>query len=222
MDTNKVRRARRLWRAALTLALASVFWFVAAQPVAAQGVVHVEEDWELVVGTPEPATAAPQVTCIMSPFGHLDSLHAVLDLNHHDLPESSPGGVQLQIYDGEFPLASKVKVTDGAALHETGETITWTQRMRIVEGNVSFEIVNGQSSSWGGFGEGDDLKLSHPMSLTAFGAYSPDVSAANSGVSYAANRVQSLTLKRVRWYTANTLLAEDNTPRVVYSQGQSE
>ena len=43
---------------------------IAADPV----VVQVEEDWELVIATPEAGNTAPQVTCAISPRSQLDSL----------------------------------------------------------------------------------------------------------------------------------------------------
>ena len=39
-------------------------------------VVRVEEDWELVVGTPDANSDAPQVTCVISPTGDVDDVHA--------------------------------------------------------------------------------------------------------------------------------------------------
>ena len=54
----------------------------------AQGVnvQKIEEDWELVVGTPDAAVAAPQVTCTIAPAGNLNGLYAVLELNHRSQP----------------------------------------------------------------------------------------------------------------------------------------
>ena len=48
--------------------------------------------------------------------------------------------------------------------------------------------------------------------------YSPDSSAALSGIGFAANRVVSLVLKKVRVYTDGGTVIEDPTPRVVYER----
>ncbi len=53
--------------------------------------------------------------------------------------------------------------------------------------------------------------------LQAMG-YDPGISAANSGVSFAGNRVQSLTLKKVRVLLSNGQQIEDATARVVHQK----
>jgi hypothetical protein len=46
-----------------------------------------------------------------------------------------------------------------------------------------------------------------------------EVSLDNSGVPYASNRVTSLTLKAVRWYSASGVLLQQNTtPQAVHPQ----
>ncbi len=48
--------------------------------------------------------------------------------------------------------------------------------------------------------------------------YTPTVSVENSGIAYAANRVQSLVLKRVRLFVSTGEVLEDTAPRTVHSQ----
>ncbi len=180
-------------------------------------VVRVEEDWELVVGTPDSETDAPQVSCAISPLGNLDSWHAALELNQQSLPTFTAGGVQLQVWQGEVPLSDR-RFPNAAVLAHPGETVCWTQTMQLDEGNLTFEIINGTSTTWGNFGGQGYLKASVATTLSSLGTYSPAVSVENSGVGYAANRVQSLVLKRVRYHMSTGDQIEDTTPRVVHSQ----
>ena len=204
----------------LLLGCAGVAW-AQTEPT----VVHVEEDWELVVGEPDPTTASPQILCVFSPVGHVGSLHSSLQLNHHNtfeldedgLPVFAPGGMQFEVWEGETPLREK-KFPITAVLSTPGEVITWTQSMELESGKLTFEIKNGNSSAWGNFG-GEGYLKPYPVNttLTDLNGYNSDVSVQNSGVSYAANRVQSLTLKRVRYYTSTGEVVEDTTARVVHS-----
>lgn len=182
-------------------------------------VVRVEEDWELVIGTPSQNSDAPQVTCAISPVGNVDALHATFVVNHHDVPAFTAGGLQLQAWNGEDLIASQ-RHPSQAVLNTPGETIRWTQAMSTGSEGLTFEVLNGNSTTWGDFGNDGTLKTIVSTSLTNLNGYSPEVSAKNSGVSYAANRVQSLVLKRVRAYSADGLIGEDTTPRVVFSQNE--
>ena len=54
--------------------------------------------------------------------------------------------------------------------------------------------------------------------LTDLNSYCPNVSVANSGVTFAANRVRSLKLRTVRGYSdSGELLVEDTHPVVVFA-----
>jgi hypothetical protein len=170
-------------------------------------IVRVEEDWELVVGTPDIDSDAPQVTCVISPTGSVGSLYAAFDLNHQTLPSFVAGGLQLQTWDGETALGHRKFPVD-AVITEPGETIRWTQSIEVVEGGVIFEITNGSSTAWGEFGAA--------TTLGRLNAYDPAVSVANSGVGYGGNRVESLVLRRVRLVTSEGEILEDTTPRVVH------
>ncbi len=177
-------------------------------------VVEVEEQWELVVGTPDPDSDAPQLVCVISPVGHVQGLHAVFELNQQSLPQPSAGGLQLQLWNGEAPLG-QVGAGAGALLAQTGEVVRWTQRMRLEDGRLEFEVLSGSSSTWGTFGDGQ-LKLSVPTGLTSLDGYSPDVTIENSGASYAANRVNALVLKRIQRRTADGQVLVDDVERVLH------
>lgn len=182
-----------------------------------QAIVRVEEDWELVIGEPDPDSVAPQVTCVISPTGHLNGLYAALELNQQSLPDFAPGGLQLQVWNGEQPLSAR-GFPSPSVLFEAGETVRWTQSLELVGDGLQVEIINGSSTTWGSFGGQGYLKATVSTPLTDLNAYDPAVSAADSVVSYAGNRVQSLVLKRVRVITAAGDEFEDTNPRVVYPQ----
>ncbi len=103
-------------------------------------------------------------------------------------------------------------------LNQNDETITWTQKMNVDQGNLTFSIVNGHSETWGDFGGGNELVLTVGTSLDNLNAYNPDISVHNSGIGYASNRVKSLALKRVRVMTASGDTVEDSTERVVFQR----
>ena len=180
-------------------------------------IVRVEEDWELVIGEPDPNSDAPQVTSVISPLGNVASSHAALELNAQSLPTFVPGGLQLQVWEGETPLSYR-GYPNSAILAQAGETIRWTQSVELSGESLCFEITDGSSATWGSFGGQGYLKASISTALTNLNAYNPTVSATNSGVGYAANRVQSLVLKRIRVFTSEGEQFEDTTPRVVHPQ----
>jgi hypothetical protein len=181
----------------------------------AADVAKVEEDWELVLNGPSPAITAPQVTCTMTPLGHLNGVYAALEINHGTLPDFTPGGLQLQVWSGEEWLT--VRDYADSALNVDDDTVRWTQRMSLGAGKLTFQVVNGSSTTWGAFATSGNFKLSLLSLLTNLNSYSPDLSVNNSGIGFGSQRVASLTLKRVRYYdSSGNLLSEDTTPRVVH------
>jgi hypothetical protein len=207
----RTRRASRLVASATAIVALVLFMHVAP----GADIVRVEEDWKLVVGEPDTATVSPQVTCTMSPVGNLDSHYAVFDVNLRNFPSYEAGGVQLQLWSGGDTVNS-VRSNTGVALETAGETITWTQRMTLADGNLSFAIVDGNSTTWGSFGTGSSILLATSSELENLNSYNPAVSVANSGVGYGSNRVGSLLRTAIRVYSAAGLEAQDNSPYVVY------
>ena len=182
-----------------------------------QSIVRVEEDWELVVGSPDASSDAPQITCVISPAGNLQGLHAALEINAQTLPVYASGGLQLQVWEGERALGER-KFPNGAVFSTEGETVRWTQSMELSGGNLVFEVLAGSSTTWGAFGGQGYLKATVASALANLNGYSPAVSAGNSAVGYAGNRVRSLVLKRVRVFTSTGEEIEHATDRVVHSQ----
>jgi len=79
----------RAWPLLTAMSLAAIP-ILTGSALAEDTIVRVEEDWELVVATPDAASDAPQVTCTISPTGNLDGIHAVLELNQQSLPAYVP------------------------------------------------------------------------------------------------------------------------------------
>lgn len=212
--------AQSSWRQ-LTLILAGTIWILhAVLPAAAVAqadlnIVRVEEDWELVVADADPALAAPQVTCSISPSGGIDGVHAAIELNYRSQPSFAAGGLQLQVWNGDQLIVAR-SYTNNSPLANASEQIRWTQSLTLTGSNVVFEVINGSSTTWGVFGGQGYLKATIQSTLPNLNGYHPNVSVEQSGVAYAGNRVQSLTLKEVRLITASGTILRDSTPRVVH------
>jgi hypothetical protein len=142
---------------------------------------QVEEDWQLVIGTPDVIGVGPQITTSMSPVSDDSTPFAAFDLNYREYPNFQTGGMQIQVWSGDNVLSTS---SHGSNQFTTaGETVTWTQRMSIASGgNVTYQIVNGQSTTWGEFPRNQtNLTVTFPTSSSDLSAYSPDTSVSNSG-----------------------------------------
>lgn len=212
-----VRRARAQtrWLLAGSLGFALFSQQAFAEESGGGKVVAIEEDWELIVKEPDDETQAPQVTCIISPDD--GSLFAAFNLNHKSFPEYDPGGLHLQLWNGEVPLGSAA-FPDDSSLRTNNEVVTWTTRMEVKEGQLRFEIVAGSSNTWGTFGGTGTLKAAISSSAENLNQYDPANSVGNSGIGYASNRVTSLKLKGVRKILHSGDVVEDNSSRTVYPQ----
>ena len=164
-------------------------------------VIQIEEHWELEVGGPDVARSAPQVTMIMSPSDSVDEDFFAFTINHSSFPDYSAGGYQLQRWHGgECQQSFHGMKTN--PLESDGEVITWVQKLTINGGNLKFQVINGQSSSWNQFG-GEGFAIVIPTDLNRLNGYRPAISLEQSGIGYAGNRVSSLVLQKLRWITAD-------------------
>ena len=163
-------------------------------------IVSIEEHWQLSVGKPTPERSSPQASMVMSPSLDLSGTFYIFTLNHKSLPDFSAGGMQVQEWEEEN-LRDIHNGPQAGALTEEEETITWTQRMTVQDGLLSFEIVDGSSQTWSSFGGEGYLKLSAPTTLDNLNQYRVFNSLSESEVGYAGNRVESLVLRRLRWVT---------------------
>lgn len=178
-------------------------------------IVKVEEDWELRVGTPDSNSIAPQVTSVLSPTGNYTSLYGTFDVNHRSYPSFSGGGLQLQLWDTDATIAAQDSNCN-CVMSTASDTVSWTQSMSLANGQLVLQVTNGSSSTWGSFGNGNTIQLSTASNLSNLNGYDPEFSVNNSGVGYAANRVQTLVLKEVRLITDNGEVLKDSSPRVVF------
>jgi hypothetical protein len=179
-----------------------------------QAIDRVEEDWQLVVEQPDIEAVGPQITTAMSPVADGSTPFVAFDLNYSEYPSFQPGGMQLQVWSG---TQLGMTASEGTAQFNTpGETVTWTQRMGLSGGTVEYQVLNGQSTTWGQFGQsGGNLDVNFATSLADLSSYSPDTSRANSGVTWQSNHVTSLTIVQVRYYSNGSLIRTDSTPRAI-------
>jgi hypothetical protein len=178
-------------------------------------VVHVEEDWQLLLGEPDSNSVGPQVAVTMSPFGDLNDTFFTLEINHRSAPYWTPGGLTIHHWCGDWRLESLDR-TDRTVMTTNGETVTWTQSLDTSNGQLTFQVKNGSSSTWGNFGRSGHFKLSTGWGVMNLNSYSPLVSVAQSGIAYAGNRVQSLKLVQTRLTLSDGTVVTDNTVRVAH------
>lgn len=198
------------------LAVAIAFALCASASAADPTIVRIEEDWEVVIGTPDPTAHAPQIIQAMSSTNRLADVHCVFEMNHKTQPDYVPGFIQLQCWSGDTLLGYGTSSKTGL-LQTSGEVIRYTVSMELKSGCVDFRIKNGSSATWGSFGSQGYLRCRIPTTQLYFPNYSPDFSVANSKITYAAHCVQKLSQKEVRYYDVlGLLVSKDTTERVAH------
>lgn len=186
---------------------------------------RIEEDWEVLIGEPNPDEEAPQIINVFSPevtsdgdgVSYPEGEFAVFELNHRTQPDYQDGGMQLQHWTGTQldEVQSWTDERDSCLLSTTGEVITYTLRMSLYDSRLHFSVRNGQSDTWGSFG-GESLRLVSDTSLPNLNGYSTANSTANSRIGFASYRVTRFVLKQVRYYSNGQLVQTDDTDRVVH------
>lgn len=162
-------------------------------------ILRVEEDWELVVATPNPLQNSPQISTWMSPGDSLEVQHFGANFNHAQKDDYLGGGFQTRAYQGASVMDDKVNC-NGIKLSANGELLKWTQVMAIIKEELVFAIKDGSSQSWGDFG-GRETLVRDATSVNDLNGYRPNKSAEWSGVGFASNRVALLKLAKVRYFT---------------------
>jgi len=178
-------------------------------------VVRVEESWELQLAEPNANDTAPQITCAFTPFCNLEKLHATFEINHLATPEFAPGGLHLHAWNGSQRLG--VAHSGTGSLRTTGEVVRWKQVMTLADDQLILEVIDGSSTTWGNFGGESSLRIAVPTSLNNLNSYSPEVSVRQSGIGFAANRVNHLKMTHCKALTHDGLVIEDSTDRLVHA-----
>jgi len=181
-----------------------------------QNITRVEEDWQITVGTPDPDLNAPQITMVMSPFSTATDQHAVFEINSQTQPNYSPGGLQLQRWFGQENFADVAGPGNPAVMQTPNEVVTFTMSMQVQGSTLTFGVSNGNSQTWGSFGNGQSITLSVPFNGTNLNYYDPSTSLSNSYVGFGSNRVQQVVRTAVRYYSDSTLIATDSTQQVLW------
>lgn len=177
-------------------------------------IVRVEEDWVLWVYQPAGILFAPQFHTVISPVGNLDSYYFQITWNYWEMPSFAPGGFQVQHWNGDNLLGTNS--VGNAELSLSAEAITWTQIIETNGNLLGFSILNGRSQTWGQFGY-PETTIIQTGGVPDLNGYSPDVSIANSWITYGANRVSVLGITKVRKYNSlGELVVVDSTPRYVF------
>jgi hypothetical protein len=207
----------RMTKAAILLAAMVLVGSIGLGQTSSSPIDQVEEDWVLVIATPNADEVGPQITTCMSPVSDGSTPFVAFDLNYRDYPSFLSGGLQAKVYSSPNGNVQSSSSQGDAVFQTTGETITWTQRMSLSGGNtLTYSIVNGQSTTWGAFGTAQGLNsLSFTASLSSLASYSPATSVSKSGAGWQSNRVTSMTLVQVRYYSGGKLVSTDTTSRSV-------
>lgn len=159
-------------------------------------IISVTEEWEMKLGEPNLEENGPQVLMVMSPNNHLDDTYFGFSLNFRQWPSYSPGGLQVQRFDGE--VVQDFSCAAGQQqIESNNETIRWKQQLKLENGSLEFQVLDGQSTSWGSFGGNGSLRLTQSTGMQSLSNYTPLLSTGESGVGFAGNRVQSLRLLKV-------------------------
>jgi hypothetical protein len=192
----------RTWvRVGLAALAAAALFTIAPTGQARDGlgdIVRVEQDWQLVVGTPDTDRCSPQIFILGYPESGGDFWTEFL-INYADQPSFSAGGVQIQIWEGKNVLDGADNSPHQAVLQTAGETVTFTLAMQVGSGNLRFQAKNVSSTSFGNVG---NLVSNVSYNEDNLNKYTTTDTLNNSGILCGASRVVSLTLTQVRKYDA--------------------
>lgn len=162
-------------------------------------IYKIEEDWEMVINDPDPANHSPQVTFFTSPSANLDDVYFQLQMNYAADAGFSAGGFHVaavqddQIQDEARSDTRRILATDG-------DHIRWTSVMTMIENRALYAVTDGQGTEWGTFGGPGYLVKMMSSPVWDLAEYHPQNSLDNVDIGFGANRVQSITLLRVRAY----------------------
>jgi hypothetical protein len=205
----------RRWASRLAMLVSFALFAGLIGAAAAQDIVKVEEDWELVVSTPDTNSVAPQITTSMSPFNSLNDTYFTFEINHKSVPSFVPGGLHVHLWQGDWRQATFSR-SDLSVLNTNNEVVRWTQILEVEGSHLRFRIKDGSSTTWGAFGYTNQVEVQRDWSAGHINFYTPAVSVAQSGVGFASNCVSSLKITAIRMTLSDSEVLHDNNVRVVY------
>jgi hypothetical protein len=100
-------------------------------------------------------------------------------------------------------------------MQTANEVVTFTMSMQMQGSTLTFGVSNGNSQTWGSFGNGQSLNLSVGFDGTNLNSYDPQTSLSNSRVGFGSNRIQQAVRTQVRYYANSTLVATDSTQQIL-------
>ncbi|MFG0263427.1 MAG: hypothetical protein ACF788_13630 [Novipirellula sp. JB048] len=159
-------------------------------------ILKIEEDWEMSVNEPNPASHAPQVTFFTTPTEDPDRYFQV-QFNHAVDTHFSGGGFNVAAVEHERVVDSARSETR-AALVVDGGRIRWTHVLADAQGELLFAIKEGHAEEWGEFGGRELLVRLSSDAAVGLSQYHPQKSLDGVDIGLGANRVASITLLEVR------------------------
>lgn len=215
----QISRREALLALGLTAVAGRTGW--SAEVAVPTDVDRIEEDWYLQVGEPDPDNDSPQILSVISPFATTDGPHAIFEINHCTQPDYFGGGMQLQRWAGQEQCRAMTRTINSGVLSIPSEVVTYTARMALSGGKLTYSIENGSSQTWGAFGGNVPYSLSVSTELTSLSGYKPAFSVSESKVAYGSHRVKMFKIKKIRYYRLGSVIAEDSTERVVHQYDAS-
>lgn len=159
--------------------------------------VRIEEDWELVLNTPDLSFPTPQIVMTMKP-ARTSSKSCLFLVNHHDNPSFKAGGGQIQLWDAGL---RSYKSFTGPTLINVGERVTWTQYMQRDGSRIYFGLSAVDGDAWG---TNTPETLGGPIywidGNPEFWNYDSGVSTEEAAITFGPERVELLRLVQVRKY----------------------
>lgn len=164
-----------------------------------RSIYRIEEDWELRINDPDPANFSPQLTLFVSPSVDTEADYFQLQLNYSADSDFSGGGFDVAaVRNAE--VADEVRSLTSQALSQSNDEIHWTNVMVILEEKLLFAVKDGSSLTWGNFGGPEYLVEIPGATYSDLAEYHPQQTLDTVDIGFGANRIDSLTLTRVRVY----------------------
>ena len=116
---------------------------------------------------------------------------------------------------GGWFLGSK-RHWNNAELLTTVERIQFTCVTKIDSGRVTMEVRNGDSVTFGQFGNDNSLRVRLWTNRSNLNNYNPNHSLNHSRVTFGANRVNRYLRSEVRYYATDGTIITDETDRYVH------